>query len=534
MICWLIDTLVWTAVLIALVLVLRRPVTRHFGPQAAYALWLVPALRLLLPTITLPAAYRASAPVAEPVTAAVMLVPHEGAVLMPEAETALAATPIDLVPWLLAAWLTGAALFLTLRFSAYFRMRRELLAPSVPVGEFGGVRLVETPATNAPLAFGVIDKVVALPCGFMAQPDRLRRDLALEHELAHHAAYDLFANFAIQPLFAIHWFNPLGWVGWRAMRRDQEAACDARVLRRCGSDQRAVYAKVIAGFAAGPRVSLAAPMACPVLGEKSIIHRLRSLKMSELSNRRRLAGRTLLGAGLLALPLTASVTYAEAPAVPPAPTQPQAPSLVPLAPAAPVPPKAPYPPAAPPAPGALYLQDAPDRGEIERAEREVERAESEMERAEEAMAPAERRMKHAERRIEHGAHKVVVDGRVLEGEEAAAYMRGMEIDLEHMRTRMVDQRALSKEIRRSVHEALHTAPIVRTNCDVEGEITSVSQSEDGRQIINICRVAAMRQAAHGLREARAAIAREHALSEEQRERALRELDRELERLDSEG
>ena len=49
------ETLLWTGALIALVLVLRRPVTRHFGPGAAYALWLLPFARLLLPPLVLPA-----------------------------------------------------------------------------------------------------------------------------------------------------------------------------------------------------------------------------------------------------------------------------------------------------------------------------------------------------------------------------------------------------------------------------------------------------------------------------------------------
>src|SRR5690242_12875272 len=52
---WLLDTLLYTGVLIALVLVLRRPVSRHFGPQLAYALWGLPFLRLLLPPVVLPA-----------------------------------------------------------------------------------------------------------------------------------------------------------------------------------------------------------------------------------------------------------------------------------------------------------------------------------------------------------------------------------------------------------------------------------------------------------------------------------------------
>ena len=52
---WLTDTLLYTGLLIAAVLVVRRPFSRWFGPQFAYALWALPALRLLLPPIELPA-----------------------------------------------------------------------------------------------------------------------------------------------------------------------------------------------------------------------------------------------------------------------------------------------------------------------------------------------------------------------------------------------------------------------------------------------------------------------------------------------
>ena len=50
----LLETLVWTGALIAAVLMLRRPVTRYFGPQVAYALWLLPFARLVLPPLTAP------------------------------------------------------------------------------------------------------------------------------------------------------------------------------------------------------------------------------------------------------------------------------------------------------------------------------------------------------------------------------------------------------------------------------------------------------------------------------------------------
>ncbi|MBT8432626.1 MAG: M56 family metallopeptidase, partial [Altererythrobacter sp.] len=368
---WLTDTFIWTAALIALVLLIRRPVARHFGPQAAYALWALPLIRLVLPPLTLPAWMAPAEPTpglaAEVAPLDVFaLVAERNSVPVPAADVTLSQPmlPFTLTEFVLAIWLVGAATFLFLRFRAYSRMRQELLAEGRDVGQTGKVRLIETPSTSAPLAFGVVDKVVALPEGFMATWDRDARDLALAHELAHHRGNDLAINMAVQPLFALHWFNPLGHLGWLALRRDQEAACDARVIAERASEDRATYAQVIASFAAGPNVALAAPMACPVLGDKSIIHRLRSLKMNNQSTKRRMAGRGLVAAALVALPLTATITYADSTSfdevfadvpAPPAP-----PTLGSVAPTPPT----------PPAPAAL-VQVAPEAPEAPVVEENV-------------------------------------------------------------------------------------------------------------------------------------------------------------------
>lgn len=303
---WLIDTFVMTGALIALVLVLRRPVARWFGPGMAYALWALPLLRLVLPPLILPQARESATNVVEAAPVDLVMAPA-GAIATP-ASGLLDAIPV--MQWLTIIWLCGAVAFIVWRIAGHMAMRRDLLGGARPVGEAGAVRLVESPAVVSPVAFGCMDKVVALPPGFMAREDRAARDLAIAHELEHHAGRDLAVNWAMQPLLALHWFNPLAWLGWRAMRRDQEAACDARVLAGRGAATRVHYAHLIASFAQGPRLALAAPMACPMLGEKSIVHRLRSLTMTEPSPRRSRLGRLMIGAGVLALPLTATITYA--------------------------------------------------------------------------------------------------------------------------------------------------------------------------------------------------------------------------------
>jgi len=330
---WAFDTLIWTGALIALVLVLRRPVARVFGPGVAYALWLLPLARLALPPLVLPWAPVSErfAPVAsDPVPAAAGADTMVTTVTIP-VESGFA------LPWellLTSAWLGGAALFLLARWLDYRAMRERLLRGAVEVDRREGVRLVETPAVAAPVAFGLRHKAIALPPRFLISGSLAERALAIEHELAHHRGRDLLANWLAQPLLALHWFNPVAWAAWNAMRRDQEAACDARALAGRDPATRAAYARVIAGFAAGERLhsrhALAAPMACPVLGDKSIVHRLRSLTMTDISPRRRRAGRWALGLGAaLALPLTATVVHAgqDAPeAAPVAPEAPEAPT----------------------------------------------------------------------------------------------------------------------------------------------------------------------------------------------------------------
>ncbi|MFC4295116.1 M56 family metallopeptidase [Novosphingobium tardum] len=341
MIAWIVQTLWVTAAMIAVVLVLRRPVARLFGPGFAYALWALPLVRFVLPPIVLPAAFAPQSPVeaASTVTSsATMVIDATGGSAAAEA----ASYWPSLQALLIMVWLGGAALFLWMRWRGYHAMRRDLLADARLVDKRDGVRIVETPGVAAPVAFGWRDKVVALPPEFLITGHLVDRALALEHELAHHRGHDLLANFAAQPLLALHWFNPLAWAAWEAMRRDQEAACDARAMRGRDLATRARYARVIASFACAGRgaapTTLAAPMACPVLGDKSIIHRLRSLTMTEISPRRRRLGRWgFIAAGVLALPLTATISYAsqDAPPVPPVPLSPPASVTAPPAPAAP-------------------------------------------------------------------------------------------------------------------------------------------------------------------------------------------------------
>ncbi len=547
---FLFDTLVWTGALLGVALLLRRPVAKHLGAGAAYALWFLPLARLLFPPVTLPAwmkpSFLESAPAAEPVVTDLALTPAAESgfsytdVLAPVAPATME-SPVDFVVPLVILWLVGAAIFMGRRFWLYGELRRELLEDARPVGEVGNIRLVETTAISGPMAFGVIDKVVALPDGFMVSRERQVRDLAIAHELEHHYGHDILVNVLIQPLFAAHWFNPLGWMGWTAMRRDQEAACDARVVASRSRDERAAYAAIIADFARrpqiAPRPALAAPMACPVLGDKSIIHRLRSLPMTDHSRRRRVAARGAVAAAVLALPMTASICYVGVSPATAGDTPESTEAVWALA------------DTEQPVSVDRNVEHILKRAELahldveamtEMIEDRVERAETIRERAEESRERAEElreehladgRREWTEDRIRYAQdRKQWADGRVQWAESRAA---SAESQAKSARARAVAHAEwtndLGETIGKSVVIGMANVPEVIEDCRYpDNPVTSIEN--DGRVTMYICDTAGDRLALKALRQARQGIETNSRLSDEMRQEILRDLDEEIREL----
>ena len=336
---WIWDTMFSMTLLMLLVLMIRKPVGHFFGARIAYMLWLLPLARLFMPTLTLEAP-------AEIEPAATFMPAAIGSDLVASAPAqATTFSALASLDWMMIAtilWLGGAGLLFISKLASYLQFREDIVADGRLIGRHGNIKILETAAVGGPLAFGVFEKYIAVPTHFFRDYAPRERELALEHEIAHHESGDLAANFVGLTILSLHWFSPVAWFAWISFRQDQETACDARVLEQSGRDVRAVYGRTIAKSASGHRLGLASP-----LNQKDKIKgRLKMLGQTEKSTLRRRLGAGLVAAGtVISLPLTATITYAEAVdpadvAVPLAPT-------APLAPAAPAAPLAPEEPSAP-------------------------------------------------------------------------------------------------------------------------------------------------------------------------------------------
>ena len=304
MIGWAIEALLASTLLMAVVLVIRAPVRRHFGPGIAYALWALPVIRLLLPP--LPQIHSAAPQLltrASETMTIYVIEPLGGSAAAP------ASLYSSLGPALAVLWGAGAAAFLAWHALGHWRFCRRMIDSSTSTERAGDIEVIETSAASGPLAFGIFRRYVAFPRDFAERYDDDERELALLHELGHHQRGDLIANWVALAVLALHWFNPLAWRAFRAFRADQEMANDALVLAGRSAIDRHTYACAIVKAAHGGAVSAA----CHLHTIQDLKGRLRMLTTGRRSRLRVTLGGTAVAALMIGgLAVTASGTPAAA------------------------------------------------------------------------------------------------------------------------------------------------------------------------------------------------------------------------------
>jgi len=221
------DTLLASTLLMLGVMALRPLLRRHVGARWVYALWALPALRLLVPPLPWLPAY------ADTMAA------------MGDRTPAFVSKGWDLYV-VAACWLAGAALYFALQMRRYVRFMTTARANAVGVPRIHrSVRIHYSAAVNGPTAGGLQRRTVFLPLDFAHRFDAQERRLALAHELMHHRRGDVLANLVAALVLSLHWFNPVAHYAYRLFRADQELACDADVLAAKGGACRMAYGRLL-------------------------------------------------------------------------------------------------------------------------------------------------------------------------------------------------------------------------------------------------------------------------------------------------
>ena len=284
----LLRAALFTSIAIVLVSCARRPLRRWAGAALAYQAWLVVpcvAVAAVLPTasVVVVRAVPALQPVQRLASRAVPLTP--GGI-----DTLLVIWAVGMV--VLAFWFGTA--------------QRAFLRQAGRLARSGAVYVSATDA--GPASVGLLRPRIVVPHDFGRRYSPLEQALIISHEQTHIARGDAVVNLLACAFQCVFWFNPLVHVGVRALRLDQEIACDAIVMQRHPRARRA-YAEALLKFHTGTR-ALRAGANCHWQTHHPTKERLMSLQLTPSGTIRRRAGRCVVA--LLATAAVAATLGARA------------------------------------------------------------------------------------------------------------------------------------------------------------------------------------------------------------------------------
>lgn len=262
----------WQAGLIALAVMAVRPLLRRAPRRAVCMLWLLVALRLLLPArLTVESPVSLQQPESPPIQAYQELRQQEKVYVSAPPEQRLemagpaAAQGFALLDQLPAIWLTGVGCMALYMALSLLRMRWRLRA--APRIQDNVYRCTDW---STPFVLGVLAPRIYVP-ETVSEQDFPQ---VLAHERCHIRRWDHVWKPLAFLLLAVNWFNPVLWAAYVLLGRDMERACDEMVLKNATPAQRAAYSRALVSCAAQPKMAAVCPLA---FGEVAVKERVKNV-----------------------------------------------------------------------------------------------------------------------------------------------------------------------------------------------------------------------------------------------------------------
>ncbi|MBQ7334723.1 MAG: M56 family metallopeptidase [Clostridia bacterium] len=159
-------------------------------------------------------------------------------------------------------WLAGVAAMLVYMLVSYIRVMRCVRGAR----QFRD-NIYTSESVSSPFVLGLIRPRIYLP----ENMDAVSMSYVIAHEEAHLRRLDhLWKPFGFL-LLAVHWFNPLIWIGYILLCRDIEMACDERVVRGMNEEERADYSEALLECSVNRKIISACPLAFGEIGAKARI-----------------------------------------------------------------------------------------------------------------------------------------------------------------------------------------------------------------------------------------------------------------------
>lgn len=175
-------------------------------------------------------------------------------------DPATSANPLQIwIPILSFVWIVGIAGMLLYTTISYFCVNRKI-GTAVLLHD----NIFQSESVVSPFVLGIIKPKIYLPFKV--------NDKDMEHVIAHEQAHIRRKDHWSKPfgflLLALHWFNPLMWLGYALLCKDIEFACDEKVIKELNTEEKADYSQALLNLSVNRRMIAACPLAFGEVGVK--------------------------------------------------------------------------------------------------------------------------------------------------------------------------------------------------------------------------------------------------------------------------
>ena len=273
-----------TSIVILLVAILSNIIDRKYTAGWKYWIWIIIAVRLLVPlnpgselfekkvevevpnvSIYVPAAFSNGTNLS---TNPEMIIPEQNSgaqnseipkdqVLKPSKREAEGREKTTLLNAAAFVWVSGAVLMFIWNIGSYLVFRKVTIYKSVPasskikdlllevktsLGIKKDIKAIICKNVSSPMIMGFLSPRLVLP-GEDYSEEAIR--FILRHELTHYKRRDTFYKAFMLLVNSVHWFNPVIWLMRKLADSDLEVSCDSKVVSGADIEIRKLYSETI-------------------------------------------------------------------------------------------------------------------------------------------------------------------------------------------------------------------------------------------------------------------------------------------------
>ncbi len=249
--------------MIIFIAVLRLLFLRRLPKRCFKLLWILVALRLILPfsltyEVELPREVYEAGEVVN--TQAVIIDASEAIPVKNSAGRGPSLSDLAHIILPLGTIISGGFFAL-----AYLKMRKIAKSGRLVSTDERGTQIRTGGGADSPFSCGVIRPIIFVP-SHMLELDAAQLDIIISHEKEHIKRLDQLVKWLVAAALCVNWYNPLAWVMWYLSSRDIELACDEAVVR--SGKNNADYALTLIGAAELRSMGAVCSFGAPLLNER--------------------------------------------------------------------------------------------------------------------------------------------------------------------------------------------------------------------------------------------------------------------------